>query len=61
MFHNNFRVYQVSGEEFNIEIEYWNERTNETEGANLNVSKNSMEILVNILIGLDFDDHTPEV
>lgn len=61
MFHNNFRVYQVSGEEFNIEIEYWNERTNETERANLNVSKNSMEILVNILIGLDFDDHTPEV
>ena len=60
MFHNNFRVYQVGQDEFNIEIDYWNEKINKVESTNINVNKNNMEILVDVLIGLDFDDHTPE-
>ena len=61
MFHNNFRVYQVSVEEFNIEIEYWNERIDEVERANRNVNRNNMEILIGILTNLGFDNRTLEV
>jgi hypothetical protein len=61
MFHNNFRVYQVGVEEFNIEIEYWNERIDEVERTNLNVNRNNMEILIGILTNLGFDNRTPEI
>lgn len=59
MFHNNFKVYQISFEEYNIEIEYWNEVTEKVEYTNINVNKEQMDKLVNLLSNIDFDDHTP--
>ena len=59
MFHNNFKVYQIGFEEYNIEIEYWNEVTDKVEYTNINVNKDQMDKLVDLLSNLDFDDHTP--
>ena len=59
MFHNNYRVYKIGFEEYNIEIEYWNEITEKVECKNINVNESQMNILTDILNGLDFDDHTP--
>ena len=59
MFHNNFKIYQVGFEEYNIEIEYWNEITEKAERTNINVNKDQMNKLVDLLSNIDFDDHTP--
>ena len=59
MFHNNFKVYQIGFEEYNIEIEYWNEVTDKVEYTNINVNKDQMNKLVDLLSNIDFDDHTP--
>lgn len=60
MFHNNYRVYKIGFEEYNIEIEYWNEITEKVECKNISVNESQMNILTDILNGLDFDDHTPQ-
>lgn len=60
MFHNNYKVYQVDFDQYNIEIEYWNEYTQMVVYTNINVDKDLMNKIVDLLNGLDFDDKTPE-
>lgn len=59
MFHNNFKIYQISFEEYNIEVEYWNEVTNKVDHTNITVNKIQLDKLVDLLTNLDFDDNTP--
>jgi hypothetical protein len=59
MFHNNFKIYQISFEEYNIEVEYWNEVTNKVDYTNITVNKIQLDKLVDLLTNLDFDDNTP--
>lgn len=59
MFHNNFKVYQIGFDQYNIEVEYWNEYSKEVNYTNFNLNREEMDKIVEMLTNLDFDDHTP--
>ena len=59
MFHNNFKIYQIGFDEYNIEVEYWNEYSKEVNYTNFNLSREEMDKIVEMLVNLDFDDRTP--
>ena len=59
MFHNNYKIYQTNFDRYNIEIQYWNEYTQIVVYTNIDVDKEQMIKIVDLLNGLDFDDHTP--
>lgn len=59
MFHNNYKIYQTYFDRYNIEIQYWNEYTQVVVYTNIDVDKEQMIKIVDLLNGLDFNDHTP--
>lgn len=59
MFHNNYKIYPINFNLYSVEIEYWNEYTNEVNYTSIDLDKEQMNKLVDLLTGLDFDDHTP--
>ena len=59
MFHNNYRIYQINFNEYNIEIQYMDEHLREVYYIDINVNRNQLDKIVELLNGLDFDDNTP--
>ena len=59
MFHNNYKIYQTNFDRYNIEIKYWNEFTQKVVYTNIDVDKEQMNKIVDLLNDLDFDDNTP--
>ena len=60
MFHNNYRIYQINFNLYNIEIEYFNEYDGKTITKTIDVDKNQLATLVELLDDLGFDDRTPQ-
>lgn len=60
MFHNNYKIYQINFNLYNIEIQYWNEYTDQVSYTNIDLDKEQMLKLVDFLTDIGFDDETPE-
>ena len=60
MFHDNYKIYQIDFDKYNIEIEYWNKLENKKENLNFDCDKEQLNKIVDFLYNLGFDDNTPE-
>ena len=60
MFHDNYKIYQIDFDKYNIEIEYWNKLENKKENLNFDCNKEQLNKIVDFLYNLGFDDNTPE-
>lgn len=60
MFHNYYKIYQTGPDTYNIEIYYWHEYENITKQIHLDLDKNQLDKLQNMLDGVSFEDETDE-
>lgn len=60
MFHNNYRIYQINFNLYNIEIEYFDEYSEKNVTKSVDLDKEQLGVIVELLDDLGFDDRTPE-
>lgn len=61
MFHDNYKIYQIDFNKYDVEIEFWNEYTDKKDNTTISsLSEEQLEKLVDFLYALGFDDNTPE-